>query len=132
MAHVTDLAAETGEQLRVGGVVDRDFRSTAEVTAMSTTEGVHVLGCHEVENMFLQPAALDSLIARAGGGGNGGTVIQAAADRFAGLWIAQCADSRLPKPDATPKASMSELSDKDWAAVQGLGKFSRGQRVTLR
>jgi hypothetical protein len=118
LAHVKELAAETGEQLRVGGIVDRDFRNMAEVTAMSAKDGVHVLSCHEVENMFLQPAALDTLIARAGTGGTGVAVVQASADRFAGLWIAQCADSRLPKLEATPKASMSELSGKDWATIQ--------------
>lgn len=120
LAHVTELAAETGEQLKVGGVLDRDFRSAEEATLLGTSEGAYVLDCHEIENLFLYPLAIEAITARGGGGAtrSGVEIVRNASDSFAGLWIAQCADSKLPELEMTPKGAMSELSGLARSALQ--------------
>jgi hypothetical protein len=60
------LLASEEEQLRVAGVVDRDFRSEADRERLQAADGVHVLSAHEVENLFLQPALLERLLVDAG------------------------------------------------------------------
>jgi len=85
-----ELAAETGEPLRIGGVLDRDFRTDDEVASLEADRGVHVLGVHEVENLLLQPEALRVLVQRSGGDPESVLeLIRRASDRFAGLWILQ-------------------------------------------
>src|SRR6185437_14555785 len=44
---ITELAGETEEQLKIGGIIDRDFRTDPEVLQLEASAGVHVLGCHE-------------------------------------------------------------------------------------
>lgn len=52
-----DLSRASGEQLRAGGIVDRDHRPPAEVERLRA-EGVYVLDVHEVENLFLHPESV--------------------------------------------------------------------------
>jgi energy-coupling factor transporter ATP-binding protein EcfA2 len=85
-----ELADETREPLRIGGVIDRDFRSDAEVSTLETETGIHVLRVHEIENLLLQPDALRELLERSGRNSDDARdVVIAASDRFAGLWILQ-------------------------------------------
>lgn len=56
------LLASEEEQLRVGGVVDWDFRSDGEREALLREDGVHVLGVQEIENFFLEPRLLERLL----------------------------------------------------------------------
>lgn len=105
-AVLRDLAAETGEPLRIGGVIDRDFRTDDEIAEIEANDGVHVLRVLEVENLLLQPEALRVLLDRAGRDPNAtGAVIEAASDRFAGLWILQrresCRSPRLTNRNTT-------------------------------
>jgi hypothetical protein len=80
------LASEE-EQLRVGGIVDRDFRSDRERSDLVATHGVHVLSIHEIENFFLQPTLLRRLLADIGRDPDGVLgVLQEATDRDAGRW----------------------------------------------
>lgn len=119
---VRSLADETDEQLHVGGVIDRDFRTDDERLQLQTDAVVHVLGCHEVENLFLQPDALAVLLQRAGRDPNGAVnVVRDSADDFAGLWVAQHAAARFSVEHDLPKAAVSVLSsdtcarlDADW------------------
>ena len=115
---VRSLAAASGEQLHVGAVLDRDFRSDAEVEQLTSTAGVHVLSCHEIENVFLQPEALAILLDRAGRAPESASaVVQAAADHHAGLWIAQRAASVVGEEIDLPKEAIGVLSDERWAAI---------------
>jgi energy-coupling factor transporter ATP-binding protein EcfA2 len=83
-----ELAREGGEPLRIGGIIDRDFRSEDEINELEGEGLIHVLRVLEVENLFLQPEALSRLIERSGGDpGTTEDVIRDASDRFAGLWI---------------------------------------------
>ncbi len=71
-----------------------------------------MLGCHEVENLYLQPEAVAVLLERAGRDLLDATaVIQAAADHFAGLWVAQHAASRLSSEHDLAKDAVSALSN---------------------
>lgn len=116
---VRTLAAETDEQLHVGGVIDRDFRTDDECVQLQTDAGVHVLGCHEVENLYLHPVAVAVLLDRAGRDPLDATsVVQAAADDFAGLWVAQHAASRLSSEHELPKDALSALSNATRAQLE--------------
>lgn len=88
LADVKELAMETGEQLHVGAVIDRDFRSDPDVTALESQSGIHVLRCHEVENLFLSLEALGVLLGRAGRSETPEDVVRAASDQSAGTWVA--------------------------------------------
>ena len=62
------IASESQVGIRIGGVVDRDFRSDADSNALNDDYGVFVLPVHEVENYFLHPATLDVLLQQNGRG----------------------------------------------------------------
>jgi hypothetical protein len=75
------------EQLRVAGIVDRDFRADDERHEMLRQNGVHVLSVHEVENFFIQPELLRRLLEDSGRDPNEAlSLLQAAADPDAGRW----------------------------------------------
>ena len=118
LGDVRSLAEASGEQLHVGAVLDRDFRSEAKANQLMAEAGVHVLSCHEIENVFLQPEALDVLLDRAGRTQDSASVIvQEAADHHAGLWIAHRAAAALDEGMSLPKESIGVLSDERWAAI---------------
>ena len=118
LGDVRSLAEASGEQLHVGAVLDRDFRSEAKANQLMSEAGVHVLSCHEIENVLLQPEALEILLERAGRRDESASaIVQQAADYHAGLWIAQRAASTLDEGKKLPKAAISVLSDERWAAI---------------
>ncbi|MGH7489490.1 MAG: hypothetical protein ACREMY_28400, partial [bacterium] len=90
VAAIKMLANEAEAGIRIGGIVDRDFLSGADATALDRDQGVHVLPVHEIENFFLHPQTLTSLLQQ-----NGRAELQAAdlvcnaADARAGSWIFQ-------------------------------------------
>lgn len=127
---VRELAYASGEQLHIGAVLDRDFRSDAEADKLMSEDGVHVLACHEIENVFLQPEALEVLLDRAGRAHkSAGVIVQEAADYHAGLWIAQRAASILGEGMSLPKKSIGVLSDERWVAID-IGWAEVAQRST--
>lgn len=86
------LAQEAEAGIRIGGIVDRDFRSGAEVSTLTAHSEVFVLGTHEVENMFLHPPTLTHLIKQHGiENVVPEELIQNTADTRAGSWIFQYA-----------------------------------------
>ncbi|HYU18815.1 MAG TPA: AAA family ATPase [Chloroflexota bacterium] len=104
LATVRALAQETEEQVRVGGVIDRDFRTPPQMAELQTQASVHVLGCHEIENLYLYPDAIGELLRRAGRSPDETQgILQTVSDRFAGLWIVQRTAMRHPDfPEPTP------------------------------
>ena len=115
---VRSLADASDEQLHVGAVLDRDFRSDAEADQLISEAGVHILSCHEIENVFLQPEALEVLLDRAGRTPERpSATVQEAADHHAGLWIAHRAAAALDEGMNLPKESIGVLSDKRWTAI---------------
>lgn len=91
LAAVRELAAET-DQLRVGGIIDRDLRTDEQAATLASEAGVYVLPCHEVENLFLHPAGIGALLAQAGRSPEeAAELIREHADKYAGRWIIQYA-----------------------------------------
>lgn len=107
-----DLSDESGEQINIGGIIDRDFRTDPQIAVLQDVAAVLVLPCHEVENLFLHPTALQRLINRAGQGGNVQTVLQSAADQFVGRWILErtLTATDIPTPAREIRAAISGLS----------------------
>lgn len=80
---------------------------------MQLDAGVFVLGCHEVENLYLQPEALGVLLQRAGRNpAESPMVVRDAADVFAGLWDTQSqrAAATFAAEHDLPKEAISALS----------------------
>lgn len=89
--HLQQLAEVSGQRLRIGGVLDGDWRSPAE-RASFEAQGLLVLGVHEIENLFLHPATLKALSQELGRDPSGiDSLILEAADMRAGSWIFQAA-----------------------------------------
>lgn len=82
-----ELSEETDERLRIGAVIDRDFKNDEEVEKLESDYNIHVTRCHEVENLYLQPAAIDRIIQQNGIEKSVGEVMREASDQFAGRWI---------------------------------------------
>lgn len=120
LSHVRELARETGEQLHVGGVVDHDFRYDPDVARLEDATGIHVLGCHEIENVFLAPNAIALLLARAGRADEPADIIRVASDDTAGLWVAQraAASFRHERVDL-PRSVLTPLTSLSWTTLDG-------------
>lgn len=114
------LANEAEAEIRIGGVVDRDFRS-GHHTKEIEQNGVFIFPLHEVENFFLHPDILRVLAEQ-----NGHVdiqpeeIVRAAADSRAGSWIFQYAMATpnaktLPDIAANAKESAKGLS---WVQIQ--------------
>lgn len=94
LALVSDLAQES-DRLHIGGVIDRDHWGARQVQRFGEQAPVHVLGVHEIENLFLIPAALAIFTERNGHPPETAAEhLRDASDHFAGLWIAQRAGLR--------------------------------------
>ena len=87
-ATVQQLAREGNSPIRVGGIVDRDFKSERAVNTLSD-QGLFVLPVHEVENLYLHPPTLDALLRQNGLEADSLSLIQEASDSRAGSWIFQ-------------------------------------------
>lgn len=118
---VRALAAETQTGIRMGGVVDRDFRSDFDARSFGDANGVFVLPVHEVENFFLCPTTLAILLHQNGQHGKSAEeMIREAADQRAGSWIFQHAMSTanaesLPEMSIMAKERAKSLS---WGQIE--------------
>ena len=121
------LGDETQEAIRIGGVIDRDFRVPADMSRFEQKR-IHVLSVHEVENFFLHPATLQVLLEQNGCSGLvAGNLIRSASDRRAGSWIFQ-------RSMATPNArNLPELHSftKDVTKSLCWSKFENHRDKTL-
>jgi predicted ATPase len=118
LGYLKDLAADTDEQLRIGGVIDRDFRTAAERLRLKSEGAVHVLGCHEIENVYLYPKTVAVLLKRAGRDPNDAkVVVQECADGLAGLWVAQHAAAAFSINHEVPKPAITALSDATYSQL---------------
>lgn len=94
LALITDLATES-DRLHAGAVIDRDHWDARQRQRFTQEAPVHVLGVHEIENFLLVPEALAILAERNGHPRDFAVdILRQAADRFAGIWIAQRAAVR--------------------------------------
>lgn len=104
------LAATSGQNIRVGGIIDGDWRPKQEREELEK-KGLFVLGVHEVENFFLNPATLKELMVSIGGEPTEvEALITRAADRRAGAWIFDSArTNRLFRDYPEPPKAVREL-----------------------
>jgi hypothetical protein len=112
------LASEAEAGIRIGGVVDRDFRSDSDAAALNRDHVVLALPVHEVENFFLHPPTLRLLLDQ-----NGRSallpqdLIRTSSDARAGSWIFQNAMTKaqpLPPISVPAKERAKALT---WAEV---------------
>ena len=85
MSYLVGVATEWGERLDIRGVVDADFQQSE-----SSAPNVLQLGVHEIENIFLHPGSLDTVVRGLGAyerWTTGTAVILGHADRLAGKWV---------------------------------------------
>ncbi len=120
LAAVKELAQETDEQLRVGGVIDRDFRTSEQIAQLQAQVSVHVLECHEIENFFLHPNALMRLLERSGRNPEQlQSILRSASDQFAGLWIIQRAVACNPDLRASSSEMRRRAGTLSWDQFAG-------------
>jgi predicted ATPase len=94
VAAIKAIGKECDIEIRIGGVVDRDFRCEAESRDLRNVHGVFVLQVHEVENLYLHPNTLGALLAQNNVSNRvPSDLIRDAADLRAGSWIFQHAMS---------------------------------------
>jgi hypothetical protein len=92
LADVKSLATTSGAGIRIGAVVDKDFRNAAEISALSAVTSLYVLPVVECENLFLELRTLDALLSQNGTTGlSAANLLLAASDKRAGSWIFQYA-----------------------------------------
>lgn len=120
---IRDISGAADQNVRVGGVVDRDWRDPAELKALAEA-GVFVLGVHEIENFFLHPPTLRDVLQI-----NGSTpeiideLILEGSDRRAGAWIFDAARTSKTFADYPPpsKEVRSLVHGLTWAEFADLG-----------
>lgn len=142
VSSVKSLANEDESGIRIGGVVDRDFRPDND----ASPDGVFVLPVHEVENLFLFPDTITALLAQNGRAERiARDLIRDAADRRAGSWIFQTAmatrnAAALPEMPVSAKdrakaltwAEIERNQDAAVATILDLSGFDDGKKSTLR
>ncbi|MFN8133113.1 MAG: AAA family ATPase [Solirubrobacteraceae bacterium] len=79
--------ASQEEQLRIAGIIDRDFRTDEQRRSVLQEYGVHVLSVCEIENLFLQPELVRRLLVDSNRNDEDALLIlQRCADPDAGRW----------------------------------------------
>ncbi len=124
---VRNLTDVSGSPLRVGGMIDRDFRSESELGEIEPQElRLFILPCHEVENLFLHPTCIAFRLERLGRPGSADELILQASDRYAGAWIFSrtvALNEQLRKPCRPLKGAFWKSTWTD---------FGQGAEVELR
>jgi len=116
LSAVRELAAEADEQLFVGGVIDADFRTQQMIEGLQEKTPVFVLGCHEVENLYLHPAALQVVSDRAGVQRVIQDIVRDASDNFAGTWILQRTILNT-KVKIEAARTLNQVAAQNWNAI---------------
>ena len=132
---IRELGEESGVPLMVGAIVDRDFRQADAVAALRE-DNVHVLGCHEVENLFLHPATLDRLLQMNGRTEPARDVLRRGSDLRAGLWVYNRAVLRAWGEGAVAPLWVQDRSVKQalnvtWSAIEAARETFAEQHETL-
>ena len=134
VAAIKALANEADAGIRIGGAVDRDFRTDANASALTNDNGVFVLPVHEVENFFLHPVTLAVLLRQNGRAELLPTdLTRGAADARAGSWIFQHAMATqnaksLPDMSVIAKEHAKVLT---WAQLEA-DRSATIQRIVVR
>lgn len=132
------LSEEARQEIRVGGIVDRDWRSTRDADELAAKGGIFVLPIHEIENLFLHPATLEHVLQQNGiSPARHSDFLRGACDNRAGGWIYQQAWARVwsefrSEPHRNAKSKAFELNwDAISPAIHESMKSIVDQEVTL-
>lgn len=121
VATIRELSNESATPIRVGGIVDRDFRTQSEVKELKEHKNVHPLAVHEIENFFLHCPTLDYLLIQNGNDQlSAKELVMQASDARAGSWVFQNAMSRriaraLPRVPPAAKSLAKALTWEDFS-----------------
>ena len=92
LSAIQAIAKEAGQNIRVAGIIDRDWRTSSTLKTLVAQEGMLALPVHEVENFFLHEATLVGLAAQLGRHDfDYKASLLLACDERAGGWIVQSA-----------------------------------------
>jgi hypothetical protein len=134
VAAIKALSTESEAHIRIGGVVDRDFKTDSESKKLSDDFGVFVLPVHEIENLFICPSVLDRLLDQNGRSDQDAiSIIKAASDVRAGSWIFQYAMASQPAK-ALPgisDAAKNVAKNLRWAQIEADESKSIGSIVSV-
>jgi predicted ATPase len=126
LLYTRSLAKESGQHMRLGAVVDRDFMQDAEAKVLMA-DGVFVLPVHEIENLFLRPEVLAEVFKVTGVAKVPIDVLREAADRRAGNWIFQYA---MATPNAKTLPDLA-IAAKDRAKSTSWDAFDEDQKAAI-
>jgi hypothetical protein len=115
-------ASDPLRQLRVRGIVDRDFLSDAEVAALRA-KGVFALTCRHEENMYLDPAAIALFPKRHKMTGSYEEALRGYAKQWAWEWIDKFSKheesvSAKLNPKAAFRPDTAALEQANWATIE--------------
>lgn len=130
---VKSLSNEAEGHIRIGGIIDRDVRSDAQAEDLLSSSNVFVLPVHEVENLFLHPRTVDTLLRQnARDHGPALDLIKSAADKRAGSWIFHYAMATR-NAESLPKTTLSAkdlLKATPWSRFVNDGETVLEETVT--
>lgn len=112
------LSEEADQQLHIGGIIDRDFRSEEELDRLREL-GLFVLPYHEIENAFLYPPVLEIIIQNNGISNTAQELIKEASDKLAGKWIIERAKYRAAVKIINKRNVDSFWSQLKWEDING-------------
>lgn len=121
LSTINGIAKEANQNIRIVGVIDKDWRSKAELDSLTAHKGLVALPVHEIENFFLHKETLSDLAGSLGQKAfDYDAVLLKACDERAGGWIIQSALSDESQRDISnlPGEARSLAYKKSWAIIE--------------
>lgn len=112
------LSEEADQQLHIGGIIDRDFRSEEELNRLREL-GLFILPYHEIENAFLYPPVLQILVKSNGIDNTPQELIKMASNKVAGKWIIERAKYRAAVKIINKRSIDVFWSQLKWEEING-------------
>jgi len=111
------LRLASGNPLRVGGIIDRDVRSEQSIRMMAD-EGLLVLACHEIENLYVEPNTVRAIASSLEQGVDAELIIRDRSHRGAGRWCSQAALSMLASRPLLGRGYGDHVATVHWEAIE--------------
>lgn len=122
------VADDQGYDVRVFGIIDNDERPASDLSEFQSDPAYKVLPIFEIENLYLQPEAIQATSSELGNNIDPLLIVREAGDRFAGKWILERALLRVswrPSELIVLKKTLMPLTWHD------IGGGSRSEREAL-
>lgn len=121
LSAIQAIASESAQEIRIAGIIDRDWRTSATIEALTAQNGMLALPVHEVENLFLHKETLNGLAKQLGRTDfDYDAAIRQACDERAGGWIVQSALSDQSCSDISdlPGEARAIIYGKAWLQIE--------------